>query len=501
MTDQYQRGQELDVLAQEVDDAIAAQDTLQLKSLIATCEQLHATASDRDRVTLLYFASNAHDALRRHDSSDAGTLWKWDQPDAVASILCLRRAMIERGYAGIHPILRAQIATNLANQLDYLGRQVEAVEHWDIALQAIPNFAMAHGNRAIGLIHLARGLYDEKQAALLLESAEQSLKRALEKDAVWESGNHPEARTSFELNLARVSERLGPIRDELKFDRKALSLGEAPDEVAYRCWCLEERLFLNPLNDIMTDPFAAQDVLHLPSHSYLIEETPRFPNYYNILKQEYVSARFRLFNAREWDKDHIADRDVLLLDGADGGVFGHRVNELMMAFRAAYSLFDKIAVFLNDYFKVGLSPNHLHFRQVFERQVKGGGWQVHPVFQGSQNLRLRGLYFLGKDLFDDDFKAVAAPEAQELASIRNQLEHRFLSLQYFPASQNSTEEHAYISVDDFQDKTLRLLRLARAALTYLSLTMRDEEERRAMETDRNTVSVPIFALPIGRGRH
>lgn len=86
MTDQYQLGQELDVLAQEVDDAIAAQDTQQLKSLIAACEQLHATASDRDRVTLLYFASNAHDALRRHNSSDAGTLWKWDQPDAVASI-------------------------------------------------------------------------------------------------------------------------------------------------------------------------------------------------------------------------------------------------------------------------------------------------------------------------------------------------------------------------------------------------------------------------------
>ena len=73
--------------------------------------------------------------------------------------------MIEPGYAGIHPIFRARIATNLANQLDYLGRQVEAVEHWDIALHAIPNFAMAHGNRGIGLIHLARGLYDEKHGA------------------------------------------------------------------------------------------------------------------------------------------------------------------------------------------------------------------------------------------------------------------------------------------------------------------------------------------------
>lgn len=497
MTHKEEPGQELDRIARNIDEAITARDELALRSLIGTCDVETNAAGKEDRVYFRYFASNAHSALQAmHNAKADAAAWSWDQRDNVQAILCLRRAMTEPGFQDINPIFKARITTNLANLLNQLGRQIEAIELWDMALEAGPNFAMAHGNRGIGVIRLAQGLYDESHAALLIENAEQSLQRALAPEAVWDSGEDPQARLMFETRLASISEWLQPMRAGLSIDRQNFSLGDTPNEVAYRTWCLQERLFLNPLNDVMTERLAAQDVLHLPSHTYRIDEEPRFPDYYNLLKQEYVSARFRLFNANSWDMEHEADRDILLIDGADYGVFGHRLDELRLAFRAAYSLFDKIAVFLNDYFSVGLGARGTTFRRVFEKQKKGGDIEIRPTFSGSQNLPLRGLYYLSKDLFDDAFEEVAAPDAKNLASIRNQLEHRFLTLQLYSFSEGDTEEHAFISVDDFQDKTLRILRLVRAALTYLSLAMGVEEQRRSTEHTSARINVSIAARPI-----
>ena len=42
----------------------------------------------------------------------------------------------------------------------------------------------------------------------------------------------------------------------------------------------------------------------------------------------------------------------------------------------------------------------------------------------------------------------------------------------------STETHRLVSLGDFQDKTLRLLKMAREALIYLSLAMHREEALR-----------------------
>ena len=93
------------------------------------------------------------------------------------------------------------------------------------------------------------------------------------------------------------------------------------------------------------------------------------------------------------------------------------------------------------------------------------------------------MYFLSKDLFDNDFEEVSEPDAADLAGLRNQAEHRFLSLQRSEKGV-STETHGLIAITDFQDKTLRLMKMAREALIYLSLAMHREENLRAeLSTD------------------
>ena len=258
------------------------------------------------------------------------------------------------------------------------------------------------------------------------------------------------------------------------FNLNQWPLGTTEEEREYRLWCLRERLFLNPLNEAYVESVAATDVLHLPNHTYKIGEIPRFPAYYNLLKQEYISARYRLYRATHQHDPGVLMGDVLMLDSGEGQALGHYTEDLKAAFRSAYSLFDKIALFLNDYFQVGLAVGGVNFRRVWSEKSSGGVSPVRPTFMGRRNWLLRGLYFLSKDLFDEEFEEVAEPDATELAGLRNQIEHRFLSLLHSEGGV-STDTHRLIPMGAFQRKTLRLLKMAREALIYLSLAMHREE--------------------------
>ena len=91
---------------------------------------------------------------------------------------------------------------------------------------------------------------------------------------------------------------------------------------------------------------------------------------------------------------------------------------------------------------------------------------------------------MSKDLYDSAFTDVAAPDSGDLASLRQQLEHRFLSFQHSDfVTDESTETHRFVSIDEFKSKTLRLLKMAREALIYVSLAMYIEETTRHDEME------------------
>ena len=294
----------------------------------------------------------------------------------------------------------------------------------------------------------------------------------------------------------RIADDLHRNHYDEDYNLNQWSLGDTEEERSYRRWCLRNRLFLNPLNEAYTESVAATDVLHLPSHSYGIEDVPRFPAYYNLMKQEYVSARYRLYRATHEDDPAFMMRDVLLLDSGEGQALGHYTEDLRSAFRSTYAIFDKVGLFLNDYFKIELEPRKVSFRSVWYAKPRRDDANMRPEFMNNRNCLLRGLYFLSQDLFDQDFKEVAEPDAANLAQLRQQLEHRFLSFQHFN-TELSTDTHQFISIDDFGNKALRLLKMAREALIYLSLAMhREEKLRKNATSDDKTLGVPFVSRPM-----
>lgn len=483
-------------LALAVDAATDDGNEQQLRELADDCLRRLKDAEGAERVRLHYYKANCHAGISTINSSDPDFAWSWEQPHDIGEVLALRRAIKEPLFSDLNPILVSQIRTNLGNRLNSLGRPIAANEQWIKALVSTPSFAKALCNRARGLRDYSARLYDENHQSILLAAAREEFAASLADGAIWESDDRDMFVVSLESQRDEITNYLTQVGYREDYDLDQWGLGDTPNEVEYRNWSVRNRLFLNPLNEAYSVSVAATDVLHLPSHNYKFDETPRFPAYFNLLKQEYVSARYRLYRALHEDDPEYVMRDVSMFDTGEGQVFGHHTEELRSALRAAYSLFDKVSLFLNDYFKLGHKPSQVSFVSMWREKANKHNSVLHPTFQSRRNWPLRGLYFLSRDLLDSTFKDVAEPDAAGLARLRHQAEHRFLSLQYFDYG-DSTETHELIGIDSFGEKTLSMLKLAREALVYVSLAMhREEEIRAAAEDDDDKISVPIVSLPI-----
>jgi hypothetical protein len=112
---------------------------------------------------------------------------------------------------------------------------------------------------------------------------------------------------------------------------------------------------------------------------------------------------------------------------------------------------------------------------------------VRSEFENSENIPFRGLYWLSKDILDENIQETTEPDAQELYEIRNHLEHKYLKVHTEMLGVFSTGDVAFHRTDDLaysihqadlSAKTLRILKLSRAALIYLSLGMHREERKR-----------------------
>ncbi len=480
-------------LARKIDEAYDAGDTHALTQLIQECERL-LDKSCVHKVAIWFLISNCHAGKAQEEQMRKGSRWSWKQDHLVRQVLSLRRAVVEPSFNLADKVLRCKILTNLANVLNSLGRPIEAIKYWDQTLEICPIFAMALGNKGYGITTYADSVYDHGHAALLISKANEELIKLESGKSLWDSGPQPQAQEFFS-SIARDNEaRLEAISFDHNLDLDAFSLGKTKGEKVYRRWCLDNRLFLSPLNDVVNASVAASDVIHLPNHTYDVSEHPRFPDYYNLLKQEYVSARFMLYEAVQ-RKPHFANKDVLLLDGLDAASYGLRTEQLKTSFRVSYSLLDKVAVFLNDYYSVGLEVRQIRFKSIWGKKNKSNETQLYPSFANSENWMLRGLYYLSKDFYDPDFQDVSSPDARELDHTRNLIEHRFLTLQHYSFECRGTEYHSYLTLDEFEGKALKMLRAAREALIYLSLAMHREEMRRS-NLDPQSLLVPIISFPV-----
>ncbi|WP_063650849.1 LA2681 family HEPN domain-containing protein [Aliivibrio fischeri] len=484
----------IEALGNKIDTACDNNDASELEQLLVSCDFLMENETSENCSILFFYKANCHAALRAIERKDADDTWSWSQERQVAEILNLRKSIAESGFKTLNKIMQCKILTNIANGMSSLGRSIESISYYDKALSRIDNFAMAVGNKAIGQVHYGQHLYDYGHSGVFFFHANKDLNRFGNEPLIWDSGVQQDALEAFMSYKDFTEDALERIEFDSKFNFNGFSLGKHQKEQDYRRWCLQHKLFMNPLNDVFTATIAANDVLHLPSHVYAVGEEPRFPKYFNLLKQEFIVARHMLYEFTTADIEHYADNDVLLENGLDGVHLGYRNELLKNSLRISYSIFDKIALFLNDYMCIGLKVNSVNFRNIWGSfNNKKNALEIYPCFLNCENWPLRGLYFLSKDLYVPSFTEVAEPEARELHTIRKMAEHRYLGIQDNQTQVDDNEYLKYITVDELTEKALKMVKLSREALIYLSLAMHVEERKRE-EARGDDIVVPIQSL-------
>ncbi len=484
----------LDAVARLIDLASDVDDLTLVDQALALADQLEARGLSPEKQALLdYFRANgwACRYQRRYRARDA--LWDFEQPDIQKQVLLLRRAAHGAGFEAMDAVRRCQILTNLGNQLDALGRFVEARTCWNAALSIEPRFWMARANRGRGLMFYAAALYDPGHQSVFAYRAHGDLIEAVELIDKYPQLGDPRLREVFEPAAEQILRRYDLEAFHQTYRPDDWSIGDQPAEQEYRRWCLTKTLFLNPLNDVDAAPIAARDVLCLPNFVLPVGEPPVVTGMFNELKQLFASARWMLWEGLQGEDGHFSDRDVVLFNTMDYPSYGLSVEKVKAAFRLSYSIFDKIAYFLNHYLGLGIAERRISFRTIWRERDAG---PLRDPIAMSENWPLRGLYWLSKDLFEEGMKDSTEPQARALAELRNHLEHRYVKVHELSAPAPGNDDPfrdtlAYgLTRSDLEQKTLRLLQLARSALVYLSLAMHQEERRRAK--GRSGLSAPML---------
>jgi hypothetical protein len=365
--------------------------------------------------------------------------------------------------------------------MNTLGRPIEALRLYRAVLRERPTFAMAIANRGLVRLTLARMVHDDGHRAVLAAHAWRDFDLVRHGDLEWE-GEYLDMLAAVEQEAEQIRAAVDVDAVLARTDMDGWSLGDG-DERAYRQRMLERGLFLNPLVMLGPHAIAAQDPLHLPSHSYGLHEPPHYLEWYNQLKQEFVAARLLFHEAMESapleDREpHFADRGNRLIDTLNYQVFSVGAEKLRLSFRTAYGLLDKVAGFLNAYFRLGRRPKQVDLRGIWYKDPRKQ-CDLADTFADRPNLALRGLYWLSFDIIgskgsEDD---AIEPCAAHLKALRDALEHRCLVLGDGPFSESDcTVEREGLTA--FQAHTVRMLETAHEALILLSLAMYEEERRR-----------------------
>ena len=484
----------LDLIAHLVDQSCDNADISLAKHALQLADKLEPRLQSSELALLDYFRANAWACQYQYLRSDRAAIWDFEQPEICKQVLFLRRAANSPGFALLNALQRCQILTSLGSQLNTLGRCVEAQALWGAALAIDPNFWMARANRGHGLMFYAGALYDPGHQEVMAFHAHRDFVKAVALIARYPHLGDYRLAISFSRHAEQITQH---------YDIEAISNAYKPDgwdmglestERAYRRWCLDNVLFLNPLNDVETAWIAANDIIGLPTFTTEDKGLPLVVGMFNELKQGFASARWMLWDGIRPGEPHFSDHEVLLYNTFDSPSYGLPVEKVKIAFRLAYSLLDKIAYFLNHYLGLGIPERGVSFRNIWREKGK----PVREHFAKSENWPLRGLFWLSQDLFEEGMKNSTEPEARNLADLRNHLEHRHIKVHGTPSSSKAYSNPVHdtliyaITRSDLEQRTLRLIQLVRSALIYLSLGMHRRKRERAKTN--GVVSMPLEPL-------
>jgi hypothetical protein len=489
----------LNELGAIIDRACDISNIEELNTIIAIHSEFTDNMDDSIEKTYSYYLlGNAWNGIRKIEhEKNVAKIWRLEQEEVFKEIYYFRKAIQQKDFENLDLSLQLAIYVNLGKAFSHYGRTINAIKYFDKAIALKfwhkdvvnhPNYFMALINKGLAFEYYSRLDYDDGHKEFFIKFAYKNFKEAipiidnyLEKSYI-DKEYYQNTKENIVSKIKWYEERF--FREELEnidcFINYKTNFQKNEDN--YRKWCVGNKLFLNSLNDLGTYNITTHDPLTLPNLITKIKEGfPKIITNFNQLKQEFITYRHLLFDGLHQKTPKYYDKETSITDDYDYNLYDINIEKIKIAFRGFYSIFDKIANFSNDYFNLNIDEKRVDFRKIWIDK------NSLEVFNKTENLALRGLYLINKDLFFDkndenskEFIQVLEPEAQKMNEIRNHLEHKFISIKLFNSEFLNIEDRKRnfsISQDELEEKTIHIAQLVREALIYLSFAVHIEERK------------------------
>lgn len=466
-------------LASNLDDAYYIRNVNEIKRLIKQGIDLETSIDSISKVRLLYSIGTAYGNLFNLQNN---CQYNSDNEYIVKQIYYFRKAIsISRKAVEtaenkiyIYPAL-CSLYTNYGNILDACGRKQLAIEMYNQAIRINPSFTMASGNLAIALDHY-RYYINEDGHFHFVKEIRRLLKYTL-------STTDPNRVLFAEECFAKLYDKY--LEYDIGNECTCGDLIYNPSSKEYYNWCWNNVLFLNPLNDLQVEKINRYDdnlqISKLSGGSN--EHMQKIFSMFNQLKQEYTYARFLCYESLDISVVHWADENVNLVDCLDYTQYSVRIEGLKTAFKTLYSLLDKVAMLINEYYELGIAARNVNFHSIWKKNSK-------LLSYIDMNIGLLAIFWITKDFDKGDDSLTANPESKKLKNIRNYLEHRFtnVTLDFFEENNNNNGEQFYIAECELRAYTLELLHLVREVIFSLKNAIEISEYKKG-EKSGNTQSI------------
>lgn len=382
---------------------------------------------------------------------------------------------------------------NYSNLLSNVGRIPSAIQ--EIRKVAVTGFSMAVGNLGGYLKHYLQLDYDTGHKNFFLYEMLLLLKFVTENK---DSSLYPQALEMFQKELDDGLKLFDGVtiqsldfndillfREYEKMDWHDICIDS---EKRYQNWKVSNSLTLNTLNDYDISNIRDNDVLHLPSMIRPIaEKQPIFSGLFNQIKQEFCSARYFIFDGIYNKKTHFSDGEVYLVNLHDYPVYGINIEKIKAGYRAIYSLFDRIAYFLNEYYELGIPRRSVNFKNIWnantkKEKIKRESNDINKLLDAKY--LLNSLYWIKKDLYNETKSGYTGninTKLNKANKIRNTMEHKYLKIvdDTFISSERVDDELADLIIErsEFEELSIELLKVVREAIIVLTQVIYLEESR------------------------
>jgi hypothetical protein len=163
------------------------------------------------------------------------------------------------------------------------------------------------------------------------------------------------------------------------------------------------------------------------------------------------------------------------VNSLDYSQFNLYVGLLKSAFKEAYNILDKIAVFINGYYALGFKEEDIYFTSIRNTKHRESIWgkndEIREKILQSKNISLYALY----DIYQD-FKSRHYGKIQ---NIRNTLIHRKLIIyDSMLTDWDTKDDRQNIGYDTMLSETIHLLQLTKSAIIYLINFVNIEENKK-----------------------